>query len=262
MEWNHGRIHMTPHASLWVPLTWISFMADVSVFGFNPGAMHAVNLALHATAAALLFLALRRMTGRLWESVMVAALFALHPINVESVAWVTERKNVLCAVFWMLTLLAYARYAERPGVTRYLAVFAACALALLSKPLAVTLPFALLLLDFWPLQRHRGPAGCGSRRKRCRCSCWRSSGHGCRWVPSERVTRRCRSTSYRWRSGSAMRSPRLSSILAISRGPRGSVFSIPIRERSKWPWQRRRRCCSAASVSSRGGSACAGRICS
>ena len=88
---------------------------------------------------------------------MVAALFGLHPINVESVAWVTERKNVLCAVFWMLTLLAYARYAERPGVTRYLAVFAACALALLSKPLAVTLPFALLLLDFWPLQRHFDP---------------------------------------------------------------------------------------------------------
>ena len=144
----------TPHASLWVPLTWISFMAEVSIFGLNPGAMHAVNLALHATAAVLLFCALRRMTGRPWESAMVAALFGLHPINVESVAWVTERKNVLCAVFWMLTVLAYARYAERPRLDRYLVVLAAFALALLAKPLAVTLPFALLLLDFWPLQRH------------------------------------------------------------------------------------------------------------
>jgi tetratricopeptide (TPR) repeat protein len=144
----------TPHASLWIPLTWISFMADVSVFGLNPGAMHAVNLALHAAAAVLLFLALRRMTGRLWESAAVAALFGLHPLNVESVAWVTERKNVLCAVFWMLTLLAYARYAEQPRPARYLLVLAAFALALLAKPLAVTLPFALLLLDFWPLERH------------------------------------------------------------------------------------------------------------
>lgn len=145
---------VTPHASLWVPLTWLSFMADVSVFGLNPGAMHAVNLALHAVASVLLFLALRRMTGRLWESAAVAALFGLHPINVESVAWVTERKNVLCAVFWMLTLHMYARHAERPGAIRFLAVLATFALALLSKPLAVTLPFALLLLDFWPLQRH------------------------------------------------------------------------------------------------------------
>jgi Flp pilus assembly protein TadD len=144
----------TPHASLWVPLTWLSFMADVSLFGLNPGAVHAVNLALHATAAVLLFFALRSMTGRLWESAAVAALFGLHPINVESVAWVTERKNVLCAVFWMLTLLAYARYAERPKPARFLAVLATFALALLAKPLAVTLPCALLLLDFWPLRRH------------------------------------------------------------------------------------------------------------
>ncbi len=144
----------TPHASLWVPLTWLSFMTDVLLFGLNPGAMHAVNLALHATAAVLLFLALRRMTGRLWESAFVAALFGLHPINVESVAWVAERKNVLCAVFWMLTLLIYARYCERPGIRRFLPVVAAFALALLAKPLAVTLPCVLLLLDFWPLRRH------------------------------------------------------------------------------------------------------------
>jgi Tfp pilus assembly protein PilF len=144
----------TPHASLWVPLTWISFMADVSLFGLNPGAMHAENLALHAATAVLLFLALRRMTGRLWESAAVAALFGLHPLNVESVAWVTERKNVLCAFFWMLTLLAYAHYAEQPRARRFFAVLAAFALALLAKPLAVTLPFVLLLLDFWPLQRH------------------------------------------------------------------------------------------------------------
>lgn len=155
LSWDAAKAAFThPHASLWVPLTWISLAADVSLFGMNPGAMHAVNLALHAIAAVLLFLALRRMTGRLWESAAVAALFGLHPINVESVAWITERKNVLCAVFWMLTMWMYAGHAARPRLGGYLAVAASLALAILSKPMAVTLPFALLLLDFWPLRRY------------------------------------------------------------------------------------------------------------
>jgi hypothetical protein len=123
----------------------------------NPGAMHAVNLALHACAALLLFYALRQLTGRIWEAAVVAALFGLHPINVESVAWVTERKNVLCAVFTMATFLVYARYARRPSPSRYLLLVAAFILALLSKPMAVTIPPTLLLLDVWPLHRHRTP---------------------------------------------------------------------------------------------------------
>ncbi len=143
------------HASLWLPLTWISFMLDVSLFGLNPGAMHAVNVAWHAASTVLLFLTLRRMTGKLWASAFVAALFGLHPLNVESVAWITERKNVLCAFFWIAAIAAYARYAERPRALPYSLALVAAVLALLSKPMAVTLPCTLLLLDFWPLRRAR-----------------------------------------------------------------------------------------------------------
>jgi len=143
------------HASLWIPLTWISLMADISIFGLNPGAMHAVNLAWHVASTVLLFFTLRRMTGSLWASAFVAALFGLHPINVESVAWIAERKNVLNIFFWIAALAAYARYAEKPRLGWYLATFALTVCALLAKPMAVTLPCTLLLLDFWPLQRHR-----------------------------------------------------------------------------------------------------------
>ncbi len=143
------------HASLWVPLTWISFMADISLFGLNPGAMHAVNLAWHTASTVLLFLTLRRMTGSLWASAFVAGLFGLHPLNVESVAWIAERKNVLNTFFWFTTLAAYTRYAEKPRVSWYLVTLVATALALLTKPMAVTLPCTLLLLDFWPLNRWR-----------------------------------------------------------------------------------------------------------
>ncbi len=142
-------------ASLWIPLTWISFMADVSVFGMNPGAMHAVNLAWHVAATVLLFLTVRRMTGRLWASAFVAGLFGLHPLNVESVAWIAERKSVLCTFFWFATIAAYARYAEKPRALPFLAALACAALALLSKPMAVTVPCTLLLLDFWSLARWR-----------------------------------------------------------------------------------------------------------
>ncbi len=141
------------HASLWIPLTWISFMADVSLFGLNPGALHAVNLAFHTAATLALFFMLRRATGSLWASAFVAALFGLHPINVESVAWVAERKNVLSILFCFLALHAYARYAERSRAGWYLAALFGTALSLLAKPMAVTLPFALLLFDHWPLRR-------------------------------------------------------------------------------------------------------------
>ena len=141
------------HASLWIPLTWISFMADISVFGLNPGAMHAMNLALHTASTLVLFATLRRATGSLWASAFVAALFGLHPLNVESVAWIAERKNVLSTFLCLLALHAYVRYAEKPRALFYLAAVLSAALSLLAKPMAVTLPFALLLLDHWPLRR-------------------------------------------------------------------------------------------------------------
>ena len=142
--------------SNWHPLTWLSHQLDVQLFGMNAGAHHLVNAALHAASTALLFLALARMTGARGRSAVVAALFAVHPLHVESVAWVAERKDVLSAFFGMLALLCYARYAERPGARRYAAVVLCFALSLLAKPTWVTLPFLLLLLDGWPLQRISG----------------------------------------------------------------------------------------------------------
>jgi tetratricopeptide (TPR) repeat protein len=137
----------------WHPLTWLSHMLDVELFGLNPGNHHLMNLAFHIINIFLLFLILHFMTGVLWQSAFVAALFALHPINVDSVAWIAERKNLLSTTFWMLTMLAYIRYARKPGLARYLLVFFTLALGLLAKPMLVTLPCALLLVDFWPLGR-------------------------------------------------------------------------------------------------------------
>jgi Flp pilus assembly protein TadD len=135
------------------PLTWLSHMLDCQLFGLRPGLHHLTNLLFHLMNTALLLLVLRRMTGTLWRSGFVAALFALHPLHVESVAWVAERKDLLSAFFWLLTMWAYARYAERPGLKRYLPVLLFFGLGLLAKPMVVTLPFVLLLLDFWPLGR-------------------------------------------------------------------------------------------------------------
>ncbi len=140
-------------ASNWHPLTWLSHMLDVQLFGANAGAHHVVNVVLHIASAVLLLLVLRRMTGALGRSAFVAALFALHPLHVESVAWVAERKDVLSGLFWMLTLWAYARYVERPRAGRYALVALFLALGLMAKPVLVTLPFVLLLLDYWPLNR-------------------------------------------------------------------------------------------------------------
>jgi tetratricopeptide (TPR) repeat protein len=141
------------YAIHWHPLTWLSLQLDYELHGLNPRGFHLTNLLLHAANAVLLFLALRWSTGNVWPAAVVAALFAVHPLHVESVAWVTERKDMLSTLFWMLTLLAYCRYAERPGLCRYLLVVTCLTLGLLSKPMVVTLPCVLLLLDYWPLRR-------------------------------------------------------------------------------------------------------------
>lgn len=145
------------HASNWHPLTTISHLLDVQFYGPKAGGHHATNVVLHAAAAICLFLALRTLTGALWRSAFVAALFAVHPLRVESVAWIAERKDVLSGLCFALTLWAYARYVQQPkSAARYLLVVLGCALGLLSKPMLVTLPFVLLLLDFWPLRRIGG----------------------------------------------------------------------------------------------------------
>jgi tetratricopeptide (TPR) repeat protein len=137
----------------WHPLTWVSHALDSELFGLNPAGSHYVNVLLHAANAVLLFLLLQSATGFRWRSLMVAALFALHPINVESVAWAAERKNVLSMLFFLLALYAFVWYGRRPGLRRYAAVVFLFTLSLLSKPQAVTFPFLLLLWDYWPLRR-------------------------------------------------------------------------------------------------------------
>lgn len=141
------------HAANWHPLTWLSHMLDVELFGLDPRGHHASSVALHALNAVLCLLALERLTKRFWPSAAVALLFAVHPLRVESVAWISERKDVLCGTFFFATLLAYARYVERPGRGKLAAVALLLALGLLAKPMLVTLPFLLLVLDAWPLGR-------------------------------------------------------------------------------------------------------------
>ncbi len=137
----------------WLPVTWLSHLADVSMFGLNAGGHHATSAAIHALNAVLLFVLLMRWTGRRWPAAWAAALFAVHPLRVESVAWIAERKDVLAATFFLLTLLAYTRYARGPSAARLILVCVAFALGLMSKTMIVTLPFLLLLLDWWPLRR-------------------------------------------------------------------------------------------------------------
>jgi len=176
------------HARNWHPLTTISHMLDCQLFGLNVGGHHFTNVVLHTIAVVLLFLVLRQMTssgravvppsrddagrdqrsrlqnqGALWPSAFVAALFAIHPLHVESVAWISERKDVLSGVFFMLTLSAYVRYARRPSVARYIMMSILFACGLMSKPMLVTVPFVLLLLDYWPLGRGRGMEISGER---------------------------------------------------------------------------------------------------
>ena len=150
VEWAFGTKNA---AANWHPLTWISHMADVSLFGLNPAGHHFSNVLLWVVDIVVLFLFLASATGYPWRSAAIAALFAVHPLNVESVAWAAERKAMLSILFMMLTLWAYVAYAKRPGALRYLSVVVLYALALLSKTTVITLPFVLLLLDYWPLRR-------------------------------------------------------------------------------------------------------------
>jgi tetratricopeptide (TPR) repeat protein len=153
----------TFHASYWSPLTWVSFMLDYELWGLDPAGFHLQNLLLHALAVVLLYLVLARMTAAVWRSALVAGIFAVHPIHVEAVAWITERKELLSSVFWMLALGAYLFYTRAPSWRRYLLIVSAMALGLMSKPTLVTLPAILLLTDYWPLRRLRSLRELGSR---------------------------------------------------------------------------------------------------
>ncbi len=154
LSWQDVRWALTAmEVSNWHPLTWLSHLVDGELYGSSARGHHLTNLAFHVANSVLLFLALLRMTSALWRSALVAALFALHPLHVESVAWVSERKDVLSTFFWWLALWLYAGYARSPNPGRYLAVLLAFALGLMAKSMLVTLPFTLLLLDYWPLRR-------------------------------------------------------------------------------------------------------------
>ncbi|HEX6884364.1 MAG TPA: tetratricopeptide repeat protein [Planctomycetota bacterium] len=154
LDWQAVRWVFThAHAANYHPLTWLSHMLDVELFGLAPGPHHLVNVGLHALNAVLVLLLARALLGNVWAAAAAAALFALHPLRVESVAWASERKDLLCASFYLATLLAWLRYGRAPSPGRYLAALGLALLALLAKPMAVTLPGALLLLDLWPLGR-------------------------------------------------------------------------------------------------------------
>jgi protein O-mannosyl-transferase len=142
----------TEHAN-WFPITWLSHMLDVELYGLRAGPHHLTSVAIHALSTLLLVGLLRKTTGDRWPSAVVAFVFAVHPLHVESVAWISERKDVLCAFFFILTLWAYVRYVERPSALRYLIMLVSFACGIMSKPMVVTLPFVLLLMDVWPLHR-------------------------------------------------------------------------------------------------------------
>ena len=145
----------TFHSANWHPLTWLSHMLDYDLYELNPGGHHWTNVEFHIANTVLLFFILFRMTGALWKSAIVAALFALHPLHVESVAWVSERKDVLSTFFGLMTIAAYYRYVKNSSTKNYLLIIICFSLGLMAKPMLVTLPFVLLLLDFWPLNRFK-----------------------------------------------------------------------------------------------------------
>jgi len=154
MTWDSFIWAMTSiHMGYWHPLTWLSHMLDYQLFRSNAGGHHWVNVIFHIANSILLYIILKRMSDDVWKSAFVAALFAVHPLNVESVAWVAERKNVLSTFFWFMALWSYACYVERPTLYRYSIIFLTFSLGLMAKPILVTLPFTLLLFDFWPLGR-------------------------------------------------------------------------------------------------------------
>src|SRR6202140_307957 len=152
---------VTYDAANWHPLTWLSHALDSQLFGLNPAGHHFISVLLHALNVVLLFLVLQILTGFTWRSLMVATLFAVHPLNVESVAWAAERKTLLSMTFFLLALWAYCSYVRKPSLARYLGVAALFVLALMSKPQVITFPILLLLLDYWPLCRMGAPAADG-----------------------------------------------------------------------------------------------------
>jgi hypothetical protein len=156
----------TRQESNWHPVTWLSLMLDCQLFGSNPGWSHLVNLFLHIANTLLLFAVLKKMTGDVWPSAFVAALFALHPMHVQSVAWISERKDVLSTLFFMLTLLMYVNYVLRPSWLRYIGAIVVFTIGLLAKPMLVTLPFVLLLVDYWPLNRFDSAANLKTSNRR------------------------------------------------------------------------------------------------
>jgi tetratricopeptide (TPR) repeat protein len=156
----------TIHASNWHPLTWLSHMLDHQLYGLNPGGHHTTNLLFHIANSLLLFFIFRKMTGHFWQSAFLASLFALHPLHVESVAWISERKDVLSTFFWMLTMWSYIRYVQHPRIDKYLLALLFFILGLMSKPMLVTLPFVLLLLDYYPLGRFDKQADSSNSLKR------------------------------------------------------------------------------------------------
>jgi len=156
LTWDNVRWALgSTEAGFWQPLVWLSLMADFSLFHYQAGGYHITNVLFHIVSTLLLYFVVQRLTGAVWRSAIVAMLFALHPLHVESVAWVSARKDVLSTFFWMLTTWSYAAYVEKSGAGRYAMVFFFYALGLMSKPMVMTLPLILLLLDYWPLNRYR-----------------------------------------------------------------------------------------------------------
>jgi Flp pilus assembly protein TadD len=158
----------TGYACFWQPITWLSLMLNCQLFGPDPGWFHLVNVFLHLANTLLLFAILKKITGSLWPSAFVAGAFALHPMHVESVAWISERKDVLSTLFWMLTLFAYVSYVKRPAAIRYLVTITIFVIGLMAKPMLITLPFVLLLLDYWPLNRFDSQPAKTSDRQPCK----------------------------------------------------------------------------------------------
>ena len=147
--WSVSSIYMAN----WHPVTWLSHMVDVHLFGMNAGAHHMINLFIHILNSLLVFFLLDRLTNDSWKSIIVAALFALHPLHVESVAWISERKDLLCSFFWMVAIIFYCGYVKNKSIYQYFMALLSFMFGLLSKPMIITLPLTLLLLDFWPLRR-------------------------------------------------------------------------------------------------------------
>jgi len=155
----------TGHSANWHPLTWISHMLDIQLFGMNAGYHHLTNLFFHIVNTLLWFFLFNRMTQKPWQSAFIAALFGIHPLHVGSVAWISERKDVLSTLFWILTMFSYVRYQEKPSMDRYMVVLLLFVFGLMTKPMLVTLPFVLILIDYWPLKRfEKGWANAGTIR--------------------------------------------------------------------------------------------------